>query len=119
MAGMNSRLRTATSFLLPLLGLVVAAATLSWLFTALALNWYILALLVFLITRVLTDIVAYILAGSRQVFYLDEYIKELLIYTLVALIAVAAVDVARRYIGGEVWLPLLAAAMSLTWLRSC
>ena len=118
MADIKTTLKTAVSFLLPLLGLVAAAFIVSRGLAALSVNWPVAAVLVFVATKILTDIVAHLLTRSRDVFYVDEYLKETLIYTLAVLVAIGAIHLARVHIGGDVWVPLLAAVMALTWRHS-
>lgn len=97
---------------------VLVAGAISFLIGYLPLHRWIHSLLIFLGTKLIADGVKAILSRDRRFLYLEDYLRELVIFTLVAVLAIALADGIVQLVGGKVWMPLLAAAMVMVWQQS-
>lgn len=97
---------------------VLIAGAISFALSYLSLNRWINSLFIFLGTKLIADGVKAIFGRSRRFLYLEDYLRELLVYTLVAVLAIGLAEAIIVLIGGRVWMPLLAAAMVMAWQHS-
>lgn len=66
-------------------------------------------------TKILRDVAAMILCRERKHLYFEDYLGEMFIFMVVAFIGILGVVSIEQYLGGTVWIPLLAAALSFVW----
>ena len=66
-------------------------------------------------TKIVVDIVSAIVKADKRFLYFEDYLRETLVYVVVAAIGVAGVVAVEYYFGGAVWEPLLAAGLVYVW----
>lgn len=96
----------------------VIALALSLLMGGLPLHRWLNALLVFIGTKLVADTLQAVIAKERQFLYLEDYLREMLVFSLVAALAIGLAEAVVELIGGKIWVPLLAAAMVMAWRQT-
>lgn len=71
--------------------------------------------LVFAGTKILGDVIIAVFRRKRKYLYFEDYVREILLFMIVAALGILGVVAIENYLGGTVWIPLLAAALALIW----
>lgn len=110
---MKERSRVFAAKALLFLGLLVLAWAIYLLVSLLTLPAWAQAFLVMVATKVLTDLAFF--RRERRFQYFEDYLRELFVFMTVAGVSVVAITAVEYYLGGAVWVPLPAAALTLVW----
>lgn len=97
------------------IGLVILALTVTRLVACLNFPSWAEIFIVFLTTKVLYDIVFALLSKDKKYLFFEDYFRETLVFIVVTAICVAGITVVEMYIGGKIWVPLLAAGYIFVW----
>lgn len=97
------------------IGLIVLAYLVSNMTALISLPAWVAAFLIFAGTKLLYDLVFAVFGKVRKFLFFEDYLRETLVFLVVAAICVAGFTVAEIYLGGKVWIPLLAAGLVFIW----
>lgn len=75
------------------------------------------AALVFVGTKIASDFIVALYRKERRFLYFEDYLREVLMFMIVAALGIVGFMAVERYMGGVVWVPLLAAALVLIWRK--
>jgi len=96
-------------------GLVILAAAVAKVVALLGMLHWIEAFVTFVLTKIIYDIISVFNPQGRKYLFFEDYLRETLLYIAVAGISVAGAAAVEIYMGGAVWLPLLAAGLVFVW----
>ncbi|HOB34770.1 MAG: hypothetical protein GX090_03190 [Firmicutes bacterium] len=113
---MKSRSKAVLAWLGRFAGILCVAAGIDWALTGLNSPWWVKAGLVFAGTKVGADMAVALYRRKGKHLYFEDYLLELFLFMLAATVGILGVAAANIYLGGAVWVPLLAAALVLIWL---
>lgn len=71
--------------------------------------------IVFLTTKFLYDIVFALTSKDKKYLFFEDYFRATLVFIVVTAVCVAGITAVEMYIGGETWIPLLAAGYIFVW----
>lgn len=97
------------------IGLIVLAYLVSKVTALVSLPAWVAAFLIFAGTKLLYDLIFALFGKGRKFLFFEDYLREILVFFVVAAICVAGFTVAETYLGGKVWIPLLAAGLVFIW----
>lgn len=95
--------------------LVLIAYGISRLTALITLPMWAEALLVFIGTKVLYDLGFAVFSSVKRFLFFEDYLREMLIFLAVAGVCAAGLTAVKIYMGGEIWLPILAAGLVFVW----
>lgn len=67
--------------------------------------------------KLVADLVSWGINRALPFTFFEDYLRELLQFLVVGLIAAGVVFLSLRYLGGAVWVPLLSGAVVAVWNR--
>ncbi len=112
---MKARSREILNQLLHFGGLLVLAIAIAELVALTKYPAWAQAGLIFTGTKILGDAAVVIFSRERKYLYFEDYLRELLIFMVVAFLGILGLVSIEHYLGGSVWVPLLAAALAFIW----
>lgn len=110
------RSKRFTKALITFLVILSLAAGISALLSLFTLTPLLHGFIVIATTKILVDVAAIILRrGEQKYLFFEDYLRETFLFFAVMALCVLAISQITRYIGGQVWFPLLAAAGAVIW----
>lgn len=109
--------KTILLVLLRFVGLLAIAQFIASLLMETGLPQWAVLFILFVSTKLFFDILVYIFSGQKKFLYLEDYLREMSIYLIVAAISVAGVTAVEFYFHGQIWQPLLAAGLVYVWRK--
>lgn len=97
-------------------GLLIVSAIVSKLLALVLMIQWLHAFLVFAGTKILYDIFgAIVMRKEKKYVFFEDYLREILLYFAVSAVCVLSIAAVQHYLQGNVWLPMLVAAVIMIW----
>ena len=97
-------------------GLLILAAIVSKLLALAPMIYWLHAFLVFAGTKILFDIFqAIVMRKEKKYVFFEDYLREVMLFFAVSAVCIICITAVQHYFHGEVWMPMLAAAVIMIW----